>query len=254
MLGFNGGLMGVRRTPTTGTASGLWFQNEQSVARRAAIWPTGGDPDFSNVSLLLHMDGSNGSTTFTDSSSNALSVTAAGGAEITTSNVKFGTGALSLSDPKKLEIAGTSLFSFPADFTVEVWARPDSAALSSVDGILEIGSYTDGVFIRSYSPTNDTVYINGTNLGNISSYLTANTYSFIQITRTGTSVSVNVDGIARLSGTISGTVNSTSAGMKIGVTTPGGGTEYFVGKIDEVRVTKGIARANVVPTAAFPDA
>jgi hypothetical protein len=39
MLGFNGGLMGVRRTPTTGTASGLWFQNEQSVAQRAAIWP-----------------------------------------------------------------------------------------------------------------------------------------------------------------------------------------------------------------------
>jgi len=39
MLGFNGGLMGVRRTPTTGTASGLWFQNEQSVAKRAEIWP-----------------------------------------------------------------------------------------------------------------------------------------------------------------------------------------------------------------------
>jgi hypothetical protein len=39
MLGFNGGLMGVQRTPTTGTASGLWFQNEQSVAKRAGIWP-----------------------------------------------------------------------------------------------------------------------------------------------------------------------------------------------------------------------
>jgi hypothetical protein len=39
MLGFNGGLMGVRRTPTTGAASGLWFQNEQSVARRVGIWP-----------------------------------------------------------------------------------------------------------------------------------------------------------------------------------------------------------------------
>jgi hypothetical protein len=50
MLGFNGGLMGVRRTPTVGAASGLWFQNEQSVANRAAIWPAGpfgvgiGDP------------------------------------------------------------------------------------------------------------------------------------------------------------------------------------------------------------------
>lgn len=39
MLGFNGGLLGVRKVPTTGSASGLWFQNEQSVAQRAGIWP-----------------------------------------------------------------------------------------------------------------------------------------------------------------------------------------------------------------------
>jgi hypothetical protein len=39
MLGFNGGLMGVRRTPTGSASSGLWFQNEQSVAQRAGIWP-----------------------------------------------------------------------------------------------------------------------------------------------------------------------------------------------------------------------
>lgn len=39
MLGFNGGLMGVRKVPTTGAASGLWAPNEQSVAKRAGIWP-----------------------------------------------------------------------------------------------------------------------------------------------------------------------------------------------------------------------
>lgn len=39
MLGFNGGLLGVRRVPTGDAASGLWFQNEQSVAKRAGIWP-----------------------------------------------------------------------------------------------------------------------------------------------------------------------------------------------------------------------
>jgi hypothetical protein len=39
MLGFNGGLMGVRKVPGAGSASGLWFQNEQSVALRAGIWP-----------------------------------------------------------------------------------------------------------------------------------------------------------------------------------------------------------------------
>jgi hypothetical protein len=44
MLGFNGGLMGVRRVPTAGAASGLWFQNEQSVAKRAEIWPVTPQP------------------------------------------------------------------------------------------------------------------------------------------------------------------------------------------------------------------
>jgi len=57
MLGFNGGLMGVRRTPTAGAAAGLWFQNEQSVAKRAAIWPASGAyryyrlDTFANTSL-----------------------------------------------------------------------------------------------------------------------------------------------------------------------------------------------------------
>jgi hypothetical protein len=49
MLGFNGGLMGVRRTPTTGTASGLWFQNEQSVAQRAGIWPISGGVNINAI-------------------------------------------------------------------------------------------------------------------------------------------------------------------------------------------------------------
>ena len=39
MLGVNGGLLGLRKVPTTGSASGLWFQNEQSLAQRAGIWP-----------------------------------------------------------------------------------------------------------------------------------------------------------------------------------------------------------------------
>ena len=38
-FGFNGGLMGSRRVPTTGLAPGVWNWDEQSVAKRAAIWP-----------------------------------------------------------------------------------------------------------------------------------------------------------------------------------------------------------------------
>jgi hypothetical protein len=39
MLGFNGGLLGKRRVPTTAAATGLWFPNEQSIAQAAQIWP-----------------------------------------------------------------------------------------------------------------------------------------------------------------------------------------------------------------------
>ena len=51
MLGFNGGLLGVRRTPTLGAATGLWFPNEQSVAKRDSIWPipVGSISDYSPI-------------------------------------------------------------------------------------------------------------------------------------------------------------------------------------------------------------
>jgi len=39
MLGFNGGLMGVRRATTGRSASGLWFPNEQSAAKSVGLWP-----------------------------------------------------------------------------------------------------------------------------------------------------------------------------------------------------------------------
>lgn len=55
------------------------------------------DANFANVSLLLHMDGANGSTTFIDSSSNALTVTPNGNAQISTAQSKYG-GASGLFD------------------------------------------------------------------------------------------------------------------------------------------------------------
>ena len=52
-----------------------------------------GDPFYSAVSLLLPMDGTNGSTTFTDSGPNGLAVTASGDAKVSTGSPYFGTGA-----------------------------------------------------------------------------------------------------------------------------------------------------------------
>lgn len=56
------------------------------------------DPYWSLVSLLLTMDGTNGSTTFTDLSTVGNIVSVSGNAAVETSVVKFGTGALNLPD------------------------------------------------------------------------------------------------------------------------------------------------------------
>jgi hypothetical protein len=39
MIGFNGGLIGVDRTTTVGTAIGVWTPGEQVKARRSNTWP-----------------------------------------------------------------------------------------------------------------------------------------------------------------------------------------------------------------------
>jgi hypothetical protein len=65
-------------------------------ASRAALMASGG-AYLANVSFLLHMDGTNGSTTFTDSGPNGLTVGAYGNAQISTAQSVFG-GASALFD------------------------------------------------------------------------------------------------------------------------------------------------------------
>jgi len=65
MLGLNSGLLGVRRVPTTGSASGLWVPNEQSLAKRAAIWPKVVTDPTAGLSPVLWYDFSDEATVTT---------------------------------------------------------------------------------------------------------------------------------------------------------------------------------------------
>ena len=88
----------------------------------AAAGPT--DPDFADVSLLLHGDGTNGSTTIVDSSDNVNSVTANNGAQISTTQSKFGGSSIEFLSTANTGLAVTpsSVFQFgTGDWTVEAW-------------------------------------------------------------------------------------------------------------------------------------
>ena len=84
----------------------------------------------STVSLLLHMDGANNSTTFTDRSYSPKTVTAFGNAKISTAQSKFG-GASAAFDGSGDYIEfdrGTDLQFGAGDFTIEGWVNLNSFA------------------------------------------------------------------------------------------------------------------------------
>lgn len=98
--------------------------------------PTAGDLEFDKVSLLLHMDGANGSTTFTDSSAAPKTVTAVGDAKISTARGLFG-GASGYFDGNgdALSVANSAALDFgTGDFTIECWVYIAGNSEPDVDG------------------------------------------------------------------------------------------------------------------------
>jgi hypothetical protein len=254
MIGLNGGLMGVRKVPTISSASGLWVPNEQVLAQRAGIWPTV-DPNFANVSLLLHMDGTNGSTTFTDNSANTFTVTATGNAKLSTAQKKFGaTSGLFDGSGDWITAPSVSAFSFgTGDFTVEAWIYRVSVNLYSA--LLEIGNHANADSIIFLVGTNGITAYSGGFLG--SGTLATGQWQHVAWTRSSGTLRTFVDGTLTSTTSFSGNLSSNSnVSIGYGAGLNGGSTYYFNGYIDDLRITKGISRYNATftpPTAAFPD-
>jgi hypothetical protein len=249
MLGLNSGLIGVRRVPATGSAPGVWVPNEQVLAKRAAIWPLPAettDPDFASVSLLLHMDGSNGSTTFTDSSSSALSITANGNAQISTAQSKFG-GASGLFDGSGdyLSFSALSIGS-STDATLECWVYLNSVADAGIFGTTFSGNWQ----LLAVLSGKLYAYWNGVEVEEATASITTNTWHHVAITRASGTLRLFVNGTLRASAS-SSTSNTTVS--RIANTTYRGDLNGYV---DDARVTIGVARYTAsftAPTAAFPN-
>ena len=97
------------------------------------------DPVFNNVSLLLHGNGTNGSTTITDSSPSPKTVTAAGNAQISTAIADpFGDssrGVLAFDgNGDYLAIPDSTDWNLPNDFTVEAWVYLTAYSASYLGG------------------------------------------------------------------------------------------------------------------------
>jgi hypothetical protein len=255
MLSSNGGLIGAARTSRRGAAVGLWTPNEQVIYRRQNAWI--GDANFDSVSLLLHMDGSNGSATFTDSSKNALVVTANGNAQISTTQSRFG-GASGLFDGTGdyLSTPDTAAIRLESgDFSIEGWIyRNTSGALHNIAN-KRVNTPVSGYVWRVNANNTLQFFFTGGSTVTSTATVSFGQWTHVAVTRQGNTVRQFIDGVldATTATFANGTTNATE--LRIGVDETA--IDGFNGYIDDLRITKGVARytANFTPPSApFPDA
>jgi hypothetical protein len=211
------------------------------------------DLNRNNVSLLLHGNGTNGSTTITDNSPSPKTVTAVGNAQISTAQSKYGGGSIAFDgNGDQLTTPSNNAFAFgTGDFTVEAWAY--EIARSTYPTVIEIGNHLGAagiIFLTNNGENLAGIYSGGffamTATGSLAAW---NHYAWV---RSGNFVQTFVNGIG--GGAASFTNNLTNA---TSITIGGiGGIYDLNGYIDDLRITKGVARytANFTPpTAPFPD-
>ena len=235
--------------------------------------PTGGDSNYASTSLILNMDGADGSTSFSDESSKSHTVTATGSAAVSITESKFGGGSLRLDGSSDyLDIPSHVSFDFgSSDFTIEVWVRGDNSISQYYPTF--IGSNSGGGFATgaSFHRFDATASVGGHNLSQkfwfglsgvgdpflISSNTFAkDTWHHYALCRTGNDWLMFINGVLEASGSSAASFNmGIQNGVRIGNTGWAPANENFKGYLDDLRVTKGVARytsAFSVPTSEHP--
>jgi len=230
-----------------------------------------GDALYASVSLLLHCDGTNGSTTFTDKSPTPKAVAALGNAQVSTARSQFG-GASALFDGTGdyLTVGAISDFKHlhddATDYAIEGWVYwtggdvtilSTAAASDHIGMLLQVNTTTGYLNAQIYrgSPGNTLSATSTTGV-------TLNTWTYFKFsyTKTTRAYAFRVGSAGAGSGTMtvggswsaSSTANHTYV-LAVGryqYTTPGG---YLNGNIDDLRITKAARTETTAPSVAFSD-
>jgi hypothetical protein len=194
------------------------------------------DPFFNNVSLLLKMNGPNNGSIFTDSSLNNNVVTAVSNARTSTA-ITMANFEQSLSlpgDGSRINWQNSSLFAFgTGDLTVEFWVyRTTNPSFVRFIGCgswgIEIGS---GSNTKWGSPAGERI---------LTSPPPLNQWVHVAFCRASGIIRLFYNGFLQASNTDSGDISSTTGTAYLGA--DNSGTFPFGGYVDELRITKGIAR------------
>jgi hypothetical protein len=248
------------------TPTGLGLSNVATVAAATSAPSGPTDPDFASVVALLHLDGSDGSTTITDVKGNTCA--ASGGATISTAQSKFGGASLLLdgtNDHVQITSPGSAFDLGSSNWTFDWWFRSADVATSTPRTLwswrntgaanntqlaAQVRSNSIRVTVSFDGATDNTFAAFGTAAMSISN----NTWHFCRMVRNGADYRLFIDGVQRGS-TYTPAGNPSFSNLSRDCWIGRNNATYFPGYIDDFRVTIGVARdGSEVPTAAFPDA
>lgn len=234
----------------TGYTSDVRLVNGTAVYTTTFTPPTAPLTAITNTSLLL--SGTNAGI-YDNAIKNDLETV--GNAQVSTSVTKFGTGSMSfdgtgdwLTSPNTPNLQlGTG------NFTIEGWVYLN--AVGAARGFVSKGTSTTGWSVSANS-SNQVVFSYASSSITSTGTLSVSTWYFVTVVRSGTGTNLTkiyIDGTNDGTGTVATDFNQTSI-MYVGADRVAGSA--LNGYIDDLRITKGIARytANFTPpTAAFPN-
>ena len=197
------------------------------------------------------MNGTDGSTTFVDSSSSNKTITVHANSAISTDDNKFGSASAEFDGSSHLSCNSSDFAFGTGDFTIEWWQKVSSQDLLFTDqhGVIQISAssgglasspYTNGMRIAFGVVGNGSIGVKmgNTDVTSSTGVLTANTWQHLSVVRNSNTVKIFLNGSEIASGTNS--ENITSQNLAIG----GYIDSRFLmnGYVDELRITKGVAR------------
>lgn len=241
-----------------GTYFNGWLDDFR-ISKGIARWTTNFNPPRAPdeyTKLLLHFDGNDNSTVFVDEA--GKDVTRGGTAKIVTGLKKFGNASGYFNGSgDQLVVPDSDDWNFgTGDFTIDCWVNINARLDADQPFVTQCSSDFNNRFHFEYNPSFglyfDVVY-NGSYLlptfyqGNTSGW-SLNTWYHVAVVRYGNVWNLYRDGISLASKTISFTMPDFGYPLKVGTLGTGAQGYDFHGNIDEVRVSKGVARW----TANFP--
>lgn len=223
------------------------------------------DALFSQVILLLHMNGTNGSTSFTDSSPQSRSVAAYGDAAISTAQSKFG-GASGAFDGDGDYLHCTDFTAWRPGkngdpFTVELWAYRNTSDtqvfVSKHGGTTWDDTFTFELFTDSSDHLQFLFWDSGGGVTGITSEASVPLEQWVHlaVVYNGTTTQLFINGQADATTTTA--YGDVLDAEKIQISGEIDDSFIVNGYVDEVRITKAarytIGQNFTPPTAAFPN-